>query len=1214
MLLLPRQVIYLAALISAIAFPQLPTFAQITADNSLPNNSQIINFNNIRTIRGGTQAGSNLFHSFSEFSVPTGSAAYFNNASDIQNIFSRVTGSSASNINGLIAANGNANLFLINPNGIIFGNNARLNIGGSFLATTASSLKFADGTEFNTTTQNTPLLSIGVPLGLQFGENPKAIVNESGYGIFSIFADFFNIPPGLKVEPGRTLGLVGGEIVLQEGALRAPDGRIELGGVGSGSFVSLTASNSGYVLGYEGVKNFQDIRLSKESVAFADGNSGGSIQVQGRNVVLADGSFISANLTGKETGSGLSINASESLQIIGKSIDGLFLSGLRVGVEQTATGQAGDIRINTPLLLLKDGAQITVGVFGPGKGGNLIVNASKEIQLIGQSGDGRPSGLFSETLGTGNAGDITITTPVLWVRDGAQVNAGTSGTGKGGNLTVNVSQQVQLLGRAGNGRSGLLSGTRGTGNAGNITITTPVLQLQDEAQVNVGTRGTGKGGNLTVNASILLLRNGSQILVGTFGEGQGGNLTVNASKEIQLIGSTTDNQTSSGLFSTTQGRGNAGDITITTPLLQVQDGAVVNAGTRGSGKGGNLTVNASKQVQLVGTTSNGKFSSGLFTRSEQTATGAAGSLTITTPVLLVQDGAKVDTTTLSTGKGGNLIVNASKEVQVTGSSTDGPSALVTGTTGTENAGDLTVNTPVLLVRDGASVNANTTGAGKGGNLIVNASESVELIGRSADGRYASSIGAATLLATGQAGNLRINTPVLLLKDGAQISVGTFSAGKGGNLTVNASKEVQLIGTYAIDNTLAASGLFSETQGTGDAGDISITTPVLLLRDGARIDAGTRSSGQGGNLTVNSSKQVQLTGTSGIGEFSSGLFTRADRTATGEAGLLTITTPVLLIQNGATVSADTLGNGRGGNIEVTADRVELEGVSASGQSSTLGSETRGNGSSARAGDVTLKTRILNIRDGGFISTFASNQGQAGNITIRVDERLSARDGSIFTSSQRSSGGSVDIKAQDIRLFGNSDIFTSVFSGVGSGGNIQLTANSIIAFDDSDILAFARDGRGGNITLNTRAFFGENYRPAPRGTEPRTLDGNQQVDVNATGEISSGVILLPDTTSIQNNLAELPNNLIDTNALIANSCIARSSRNDGTFTITGSGGIPYHPGDLSASQYSTGTIRGVENTHTSSNSTHPLWQKGDPIIEPSGVYRLANGKLVMSRECR
>ncbi|GAA6619859.1 hypothetical protein [Scytonema sp. NUACC26] len=556
-----------------------------------------------------------------------------------------------------------------------------------------------------------------------------------------------------------------------------------------------------------------------------------------------------------------------------------------------------------------------------------------------------------------------------------------------------------------------------------------------------------------------------------------------------------------------------------------------------------------------------------------------------------------------------MTVNASESVQLLDTFGDGRfSILQSSTTSTGNAGDLKINTPVLLVKDGAQVLADTSGSGKGGNLTVNASESVQIIGISVDGQSVSDLSTKTR-GRGEAGNVRINTPVLLVKDGAQVSAGTLGAGKGGNLTVNAFKEVQLIGTTT--NSQISSGLFSETQGTGNAGDITIATPVLLIRDGARIDAGTRNSGNGGNLTVRASKQVQLIGTSGIGDFSSSLRTQSNQTATGDAGSLTIATPVLLIQNGAEVSASTLGRGRGGNIEVTADRVDIEGVSASGRPSALGSETRGIDSSAKAGDVTLTTRILNIRDRAYLSTVSSNQGQAGNITIRVDESLSARNGSIFTSSLLSSGGSVNITAQDIRLFGDSDIFTSVFSGVGNGGDIRVTANSIIAFDDSDILAFARDGKGGNITLDTPAFFGENYRPAPRGTEPRTLDGNQRVDVNATGRVS-GIIRLPDTTSSQNSFTELPQNLIDTNALIANSCIVRSKLKGGSFTIVGSGGLPNRPGDANMSVYPTGEVRGVENSKLG-NSKSPLWQKGDPIIEATGVYRLDNGQLVMSREC-
>jgi hypothetical protein len=148
-------------------------------------------------------------------------------------------------------------------------------------------LKFADGAEFSATPpQSTPLLAISVPIGLQFGSNPGSILNQ------------FQV----TIRNGKTLGLIGGNLVLEGGNFAAPDGRIELGSVAGNSLVKINPTDKGYVFGYEAVENFQDIRLMQGAIVDTSGNSGGSIQVQGANVILANGSQITATTFGAGIG------------------------------------------------------------------------------------------------------------------------------------------------------------------------------------------------------------------------------------------------------------------------------------------------------------------------------------------------------------------------------------------------------------------------------------------------------------------------------------------------------------------------------------------------------------------------------------------------------------------------------------------------------------------------------------------------------------------------------------------------------------------------------------------------------------------------------------------------------------------------------------------------------------------------------------------------
>ena len=373
-----------------------PVTAQIVPDQTLPTNSIVSPNCTNCTITGGTRAGNNLFHSFKQFSIPTNGTAYFNNAANIENIFSRVTGNSISLIDGLIRTNDAANLFLINPNGIIFGPNASLNIGGSFLGTTANRIKFADGTEFPATaTQVPPLLTITAPIGLGFGEVPGKIVNQA----FS-FDDNNNLI-GLQVRSNKTLALVGGEVAIEGGFLTTTEGgRIEVGSVSGNSVVNLTPIDKGWALGYESIQNFQDISLSQAAFIGSGDFQGTDIQVQGRLISITEGSQIfSLAVTDTQLGN-FKIRASEQLELVGTPED-LFETGIFNEVEGDASGVGKTLTIETKRFIVRGGAQVSTNTFGTGRGVDLTVRALDSVELVGNSNSPAfdmpiPSGLFGQ--------------------------------------------------------------------------------------------------------------------------------------------------------------------------------------------------------------------------------------------------------------------------------------------------------------------------------------------------------------------------------------------------------------------------------------------------------------------------------------------------------------------------------------------------------------------------------------------------------------------------------------------------------------------------------------------------------------------------------------------------------------------------------------------------------------------------------------------------
>ena len=360
--------VYLSATSSA-------TLAQVTSDGTV--NTQVNqNGENVAEITGGDTRGSNLFHSFQDFSVPTGNEAFFNNANDISNIFSRVTGGNISNIDGLVRANGSASLFLINPAGMIFGENARLDIGGSFYGSTASSILFEDG-EFSAADLTTPpVLTINAPIGLGFRDNPGDIVNRS------TVRDSASEVIGLEVDPGNNLTFVASNLNFDGGSLTASGGDIYLGAISESGTIEISENGS---FSFAEDISRGDITLSNGSEVNVRGSGGGNIKVDVQNLNLEGGELGIGSIRAGIRAESTAIEA----QVGDITIDAMGNISLNEGeitnnVELEGIGDSGNVFITTGSLSLLNGSLIATITRGQGDAGAVNVITTGDITIDGE--------------------------------------------------------------------------------------------------------------------------------------------------------------------------------------------------------------------------------------------------------------------------------------------------------------------------------------------------------------------------------------------------------------------------------------------------------------------------------------------------------------------------------------------------------------------------------------------------------------------------------------------------------------------------------------------------------------------------------------------------------------------------------------------------------------------------------------------------------------
>ncbi|MEA5596589.1 S-layer family protein [Rivularia sp. UHCC 0363] len=617
----------------------LPAYSQVTSDGTT-NTTVNPNGNNF-DILNGIQKGNNLFHSFKEFSIPTGSSATFNNSTDVVNIINRVTGGNISNIDGLIKANGSANLFLINPAGIVFGENARLDIGGSFLGSTAESLLFQDGFEFSAVDPtDAPLLTVSVPLGLQMGQNPGDIkVEGNGHNVTLAGLSLLQRgvdSTGLQVTSGNNITLVGGNISLDGGLLVADSGNIELAALSNGEW-KIGQNNSASELKPTASTKLGNINLLSSALIDVSGINAGSAYLRGKQIELQNGSAVISQNLGEQIGGDINVQASEQLKIIGSTVNLPTL----LGTQTLGTRKAGDINVNSPSVLFNAGGAIQSQTFSSAQSGNINVQAPELLEITGLNTliPSNRTGIANAAFSSGDTGNINVSTGRLIVRDGSTAGSlVTLGTGNTGEVVVNASESIELSGSS------------------------PVT-ISDITAVSFG---EGNGGNVIINTPKLTISNGAGLGSGTFASGNAGNVIVNAFDVIEIIGD--------------------GDSEITSEAQNAINSAAVS--TKGSA-----------------------FQALLGLPDE--ATGDGGNVTINTPRLNMKDNARISVGSDSTGKAGSILIN------VDTLSLDNGTEIV-ASTASGNGGNIDLNLQeILLMRRGSLINTEAKGAGNGGNITIN---------------------------------------------------------------------------------------------------------------------------------------------------------------------------------------------------------------------------------------------------------------------------------------------------------------------------------------------------------------------------------------------------------------------------------------------------------------------------------------------------------------
>jgi filamentous hemagglutinin family protein len=1075
-----------------------------------------------------------LFHSFGDFNVPHNNIANFLNDTGLptSNILGRVTGGDISNIFGTIQTTGfgNANLFLMNPAGFLFGPNATVNVGGMVAFTSADYLRLSDNARFNTI-PNTAADALLTPMPVAafgfLGFNPEAITVQGSQ---------------FTVTDGQSISLVGGDISIGSGTpdggtpqpaqLSAPNGNILLASTASpGEFAAATLQPLSNLDGAS-FTSYGSIELAGSSSINISGAS--TVSIRGGQFVLL---MNDAALTTSQTiGSPETITLSRGSSIIGST---------------SANNDGGVITINSDTLAM-DGAAIKSTAIGPSHGMDIAVTAD-QLELSGGAQ------IASDTGGTGTGGDINVS-----VRDSVSISGyDTTGT-LPGVVTVFADPTFGLPLVT----SGLFSSTSGSGNGGHISISNsanstqgPSVTLDNAGQIATLDSGSGRGGDIALhNIASLTLENGAQLFSSSgvdwtntafSGIGPGGNISVIASDQVRVSGGNLDLFALTQISSQSSGIGDNGHITLHAPLINFESGGRLTSSKSVSnsdspGLHGDISIVSDSLTVSGAFDFEGELSaSGIQTIDigplSQTpgihTPLVGGNISVSSAVVSIDQGF-VGSTHQRLATGGNLIFDVGDlnvtqggsiraqgdgtlptgRVTVTASGLVEVSGVVDGTRSTiENVAggvghgsDIAISAHQVLVSDGGRINSETRGL-DGLNISISADESV-------------------IVSTG--GKIRIG-------------VGDFD---GGALHISAP-------SILLDQGI----LQTSTVGTGSAGSVLLTADHVVLGGGQIRSETEQTTGTGGNITIHASETIsisgQFSGSDTDAPGSAGIFARSFN-AGGNAGNASLTAPIITVADGGQINSSTSSASLGGDIFVNANTVTIE------NGGTLSAKTSGTETTATGGSITVTTTNQVMMTGGAsITTSSTGPGNAGNIDIDAGSQFTMTDSSVTTESTQSGGGAIKITTDPSGtvLLTNSTISASVLNGAGGGGSVNIDPLFVILVN-SQILATSVFGPGGEIFITTNLLL---------------TDATSVISADSPFGVNGTVTIQSPNAPISGQVHPLGKAPLLATSLLNQQCASVAGGQFSSFTVAGRNSLPTEPGSWLTSPLATlGTGQGIQ----------------------------------------